>query len=90
MKAWASSVAMGPPPIMAMLAGARSSWKTFSLVRKPASARPGISGTAGRLPVHRRTNLAPSSASPPEPVTTMLCGPVRRAAPNTISTPISR
>ena len=46
LKAWAISMAMGPPPIMTMLRGARSISKTVSLVRNPASLSPSISGVS--------------------------------------------
>ena len=49
--ACASSQPMGPPPMTASRRGSSVSEKTVSLVRKPASARPGISGWAARAPV---------------------------------------
>ncbi len=58
----------------------------FSLVRYPASARPGTGGSAGRLPVQSRTNRVRSS---PTPSTSTVLGPVSRAAPKWTSTPAS-
>ena len=60
--------------------------QTVSLVRKPASSRPWMGGTAGRLPVHSRMNRDRSS---PTPSTSTVFGPVSRAAPKCRSSPAS-
>ncbi len=52
---WVISTQIGPPPMFTKLAGGSSSSKRFSLVTKPASSRPSMGGTAGRLPVHSNT-----------------------------------
>ncbi len=49
--ACASSQPSGPPPITSKLEGSAVSSKTVSLVRKPASANPGIEGSTERDPV---------------------------------------
>ena len=90
-KACDISVAMGPAPIITMLAGARSRSHRVSLVRKPASCRPSMGGTTGRLPVQMRMNRASrsrSSPAVPSPSTRTVLGPTTRAWPRMISTPV--
>ena len=89
-KACDISVAMGPAPIITTLAGARSRSHRVSLVRKPASCRPSMGGTTGRLPVQMRMNRASrsrSSPAVPSPSTRTVLGPTMRAWPRMISTP---
>ena len=50
-KAWPSSHPMGPPPTTSSALGKVSRSKIVSLVRHPASARPGTAGTCGSDPV---------------------------------------
>jgi hypothetical protein len=86
-KPWAISMAIGPPPIITMLLGARSISNTFSLVRNPASLRPSIGGVRGRLPVHRRMNRVSSVRS--WPTSSTVLGPAIRAWPAMISMPMA-
>ena len=51
--AWPSSRPIGPPPITIRWPGRVRLAKIVSLVRKPASARPGIGGAVAREPVAR-------------------------------------
>src|SRR5205814_1599121 len=76
----------GPPPITSRRRGNSVSSKTFSLVRKPASTRPGIDGVSGRAPVaiiaFLKRSLAPFSVS----ASVVL----KRASPKNTSTPAAR
>ncbi len=83
---WASSIEIGPPPIITRLVGARSSAKICSLVSGAAAASPSIGGSAGRLPVASSTKRAVCFTSP----TRTLVGDVSRAAPASTSTPRAR
>lgn len=49
--ACASSQPSGPPPMTSSLGGSPVSSKTDSFIKKPAAARPSMSGTSGRDPV---------------------------------------
>src|SRR5713226_1665933 len=67
----------GPPPKMTMDPGNDSMSMTDSLVKNPASFRPGISGILGATPVAMITRSASMLRSP----TSSLPGPVNRAQP---------
>ena len=82
--ACASSMAIGPPPMMTRLAGGSSTAKSVSLVRYPAASSPGIGGADGRPPVQSRTWRASMG---PWPLTSKRFGPVSRASPKRRSMP---
>lgn len=89
--AWAISAPIGPPPMMARLAGGASSRNRFSLVRHHSVLRPSIGGMCGRLPVHSSTNRVSSTTDcPSDRSTETSLAPTRRAWPKNRSTPISR
>src|SRR5215204_7330804 len=50
-KAWASSQPIGPAPMTPRRGGNSVNEKIVSLVRKPASCKPGIAGAVARAPV---------------------------------------
>ena len=74
---------MGPAPMTARRDGRCVSSNTFSLVRKPASRRPGTSGWWARAPVAMTAFLNESRV----PLTSTVSGPVKRASPRKTSTP---
>src|SRR5579864_5942361 len=81
--ACASSQPSGPPPMTSRRRGNSVRSKTFSLVRKPASARPGIEGVSGRAPVAISAFLKRSRA----PSAVSASAPVKHAWPKNTSTP---
>ena len=92
-KACASSQPSGPPPIISRLGGSTVRSNTVSLVRKPASASPGIAGNIERDPVAiiaflKRNRIPSTSTASPlvkraVPKNTSMPSAARRAAEST-------
>ena len=76
-KACASSQPIGPAPTTSRRRGRSVKEKIVSLVRKPASARPGTGSVAAREPVATTARLKRSCWPP----TSTVSGPTKRASP---------
>ncbi len=83
-----NSEPMGPPPSTTKRFGRSRKFQTVSLVKNPASAKPGIGGTNGRAPVAMTMFFAVNVCfDPSELVTSTAHGETMRALPVKHSTP---
>ena len=82
----ASSTPIAPPPTIARDAGRSVRSNASAWVKYPTSSRPGMGGTAARVPVaitNRRAVMR-------RPSTSTSCGETNLASPSTTSTPMPR